>query len=89
MRSNITVGGWEEGGRSTPGGRVRPLRCDIRRNGRSEKAPYSDPSAIPQVGKDSTSKQVELRSVGPGVGVEEATTTIIASAARALVVDDV
>lgn len=89
MRSNITVGGWEKGGRSSPSGRIGRLSCDICRNGRSEKAPYCDPSAIPQVGKDSTSKQVELLSVGLNVGVEEGTTTVIVSAARALVVDNV
>jgi len=41
------------------------------------------------MGKDSASKQVELLSVGLGVGVEKATTTVIASAACALGMDDI
>jgi hypothetical protein len=88
MRGDITIGGWEEGGRSTPSGRIRLLCSDICRDGRPEKAPYSDSSVIPQMGENATSKKVEFVPVAPGVGIGKATTTVIGSAASAQVVDN-
>jgi hypothetical protein len=71
-----------------PRGWVGFLGCDVRRDLSPGEVPDLDAAPIPQMRIHTTSDEVELVAIGSGVGVLEATASVVSTTASALTADD-
>ncbi len=89
MRRHITIRRREQGGRRAPCRRVRLLRLDITRNSTPREPPDLNPATIPKMRKDSPSKNIKLVAIGIGIMVRETASTVILTARRADVAEEI
>jgi hypothetical protein len=83
MRWHITIRRREQSGRRTPCRRVRLLLLDITRNGIPREPPDLNPATIPQMRKNSPSKNIKLVAIGIRIMVRETASTVVLTARRA------